>query len=373
MSPASRILAVVVAAIATSSSIAITVLASIERGGTVAERCVWAGIGLALMLSAHLLPAMTRGAGHAVRLVAGILWLAAMASTGYTHGTFFLTAQQHAGDARAAQVSVPAAAPDDVATRSSITALLRLLATVQGAANRAALTKCAEDCRALSIRRQTLRDQMTAITGQLEQARRAEQANDRQAAERAQALSRQDEQRGDPVSKRLSGWIGVPVPTIDLALAIFLGWLLESVACFSWFIALSRSRHDKLPSERLEAAPDRSVVVAKVDTRPTFAIAYATESAAANDPDVLEAVLIDSGEGARDLRAAAALEEKADIVHARTDADDETLLRQALAAGIATNSIADIIRVIGCSEGRALALRRQIATTNPQLLMTNAG
>jgi len=57
----------------------------------------------------------------------------------------------------------------------------------------------------------------------------------------------------------------------------------------------------------------------------------------------------------------------------RTDESDEDLLRKALEAAIATNSVADIARVLGCSEGRALALRRKIATTSPQLLMTNTG
>ena len=64
---------------------------------------------------------------------------------------------------------------------------------------------------------------------------------------------------------------------------------------------------------------------------------------------------------------------KVDMDPGRSEANDEIMLRQALKAGIATTAIADITRVLRCSEGRALALRRKIAATSPQLLVLSAG
>ncbi|MCX5544683.1 hypothetical protein M3A49_35350 [Paraburkholderia sp. CNPSo 3076] len=203
--------------IATCASIAISLLAGRERGGTPAEQLVWMVIGLSLLLGAHLIPAIAQGAKRSVRLVGGLLWLAAMASTGYTHGTFFLSAQQHAGDVRAGQVAVPGAVVEKSSTSNAIAALLRQQAKLQGTLNQSMLIKCGDDCRP----------------------------------------------EAEPVS--------------------------------------------------------------------------ITE-------------LIEPG-------------------HEPAEADEETLLREALAAGAATNSIADIVRVLGCSESRALALRRVIATTSPRLLM----
>jgi hypothetical protein len=58
-----------------------------------------------------------------------------------------------------------------------------------------------------------------------------------------------------------------------------------------------------------------------------------------------------------------------DTPQAQTGEEEERLLRRALESGAATNSISEIVRLLGCSEGRALTLRRQIAATNPQLLL----
>src|SRR5271168_1911116 len=136
--PSVRWVAFVVAVIATSTSIAISVLAGLERGGTAAEQWIWTAMALALLLSAHLLPVMARDAQPVVRIVALLLWLAAMVSTGYTHGTFFLAAQQHAGEVRAGQVRVPDVVQDEASTRDSITALLRQQARLQGTLNQSA-------------------------------------------------------------------------------------------------------------------------------------------------------------------------------------------------------------------------------------------
>jgi hypothetical protein len=64
--------------------------------------------------------------------------------------------------------------------------------------------------------------------------------------------------------------------------------------------------------------------------------------------------------------------ENVDANQESAEGDDEARLREALEAGIATNSIADITRMLRCSEGQALALRRKIAATSPQLLVASS-
>ena len=354
-----------VGTMATSASVAITVLAGRERGGTPAEQLIWIAIGLSLLFGAHLIPAIARGTKRRVRLVAFVLWLAAMVSTGYTHGTFFLAAQQHAGENRAEQVSVPVSAPEESSTSNAVSSLLRQQAKIQGALNQSMLIKCGNDCRALSVRRQTLRSQLDSIKGQLDEARRVERNEDLEAVERARALARREAQRGDPVSTKVAIWLGVPTAKIDLTLAIFFGWLLESIACFSWYVTLSSPRSEQVLATNSGPRTGKA-------TKPTpRAFTYNVSHPAANDSD--GRVHVQEGDDLNPVSEVVSTAEVIGVGHARSEADEETLLREALEAGYATNSIADIVRVLGCSESRALALRRQIATTSPQLLMVCGG
>jgi hypothetical protein len=45
---------------ATGTAICLSVLAGWQRGGSLAERLVWVAIGVVLVVSAHLLPALVR-------------------------------------------------------------------------------------------------------------------------------------------------------------------------------------------------------------------------------------------------------------------------------------------------------------------------
>ncbi|WP_321845024.1 hypothetical protein [Paraburkholderia bannensis] len=368
ISPTARRLALCLAAIATGSSIAITWFAGRERGGTQAEQLIWVTVGLSLLLGAHLIPAMARGTKRATQLLACALWACAMVSTGYTHGTFFLSAEQHAGEQRAEQVMVPTAAPEAISTSDAIAVLLRQQARLEGALSQSSLIKCRDNCRALEVRRLTLHSQLDSIKGQLEQAHRVERNFDRTAAERAHAIARQDAQRGDPVSAKLSSWLQVPAASIDLAMAIFFGWLLESLACFSWYVGLMRpqeSQETKVAKNGLITGQSGSKELER--SKPiTLAMIGDISRSAANDASVC--VKAASGNHLMDVSTSIAA---ADTPRPRTGEEEESLLRHALESGAATNSISEIVRLLGCSEGRALTLRRQIAATNPQLLLAN--
>jgi hypothetical protein len=85
------------ATVATATFVCVSVMAARERGGQFNERLVWVGIGLVVMLSAHLMPALCRGTPVTIRIAALLLWLVSMVATGYGHAMFFMSAQEHAG------------------------------------------------------------------------------------------------------------------------------------------------------------------------------------------------------------------------------------------------------------------------------------
>src|SRR5258706_15974011 len=90
---------------ATGTAVCLSLLAGWQRGGTLSERVVWVTLGIVLVVSAHLLPTLIRGAPVAVRVMGHLLWGACMVTACYGHATFFVLAQQHAGDARAFAVT----------------------------------------------------------------------------------------------------------------------------------------------------------------------------------------------------------------------------------------------------------------------------
>ena len=247
-----RIPAFLLAVLATGISAWISIIAGIERGGAASERLAWAAVGLVLLLGAHLIPALTHGATLHVRCTAVLLWLVCMVSTGYGHATFFLAAQRHAGEARAAQVqrdlpavpALPGRAPDAIA---------REQARVTRALLVARSTHCTVRCESLDIRRESLAAQLAALGTEANEARRREEAADREIAARDALNAKADAARNDPVTSRVADVLGAPRGTIDLVFALSMGWLLEGVACLGWMIALSG------PSRISSSAEDVSV------------------------------------------------------------------------------------------------------------------
>ncbi|MEI7297064.1 hypothetical protein WCQ02_33465 [Paraburkholderia tropica] len=356
-----RTLALCVGVTATGTSIAITVLAGLERGASASERLILVAVGLSFLLGAHLTPAIAREAKTGVKVLAFPVWLAALLSTSYTHSTFFLTAQQHSGDLRANAVSVPVLASDELAASRDTSGLLRDKAKIEEAIAQSMQRKCADDCRALMTRRQTLRIRLDALNGQIEQAHRVERADDRRVAEREGALARREALRGDLVSTTISTWLGVPAAALNLWLGIFFGMLVEILASFCWYVASSNSRGVPVaePKSSREEGLCSGPPIAGQHPRPSLTLNMLCP--AANDPSTSAGFEVMENIEAQTNRAP----------DAWSRMDEEARLRAALRTGMATSSISEIVRLLGCTEGRALALRRQIAATSPQLLVAS--
>lgn len=237
-----RICGLLLALCATGTSAWICVVAGNERGGQPVERFAWAAVGLVLLFGAHLLPALTRSNGWTVRGPALALWLVCMVSTGYGHATFFLTAQQHAGDARAD--SVQTAAPIIVAPATegrSLDAIANDIAHATQALAIADTEHCSVHCDRLAVRRKSLTADLAKLNTEAGEARRREQFADRAIAAREQLQVREDLARTDPVTARLSVLLHVPRAALDLGIALAFGWLVECLACIGWLLALAQS------------------------------------------------------------------------------------------------------------------------------------
>ncbi|MCK4125267.1 hypothetical protein HFK83_23215 [Ralstonia pseudosolanacearum] len=296
---------------ATGTAICLSVLAGWQRGGSLAERLVWVAIGIVLVACAHLLPALAREASLGVRGVAGVLWLACMATACFGHLTFFLLAQRRAGDLRAVAVPVVESAQPGrsltvvMAERASVTARL---ATTNA-------QRCSGNCTTLEARRVTLTAKLDALEAEAGEIRHRQSAQDR-------AEERRDSLVADPVTARLAALLGMTATRIDLLSGLAFAAVLEGVACLLWTLTL-RSR---------PPVPITSTVAASHEPKPER-----------DEPETGSHVPVTP------LPATESVD------------PDAMRLAQAVAAGQVRPTVADIRSYLGCSQARAIALRRRLA------------
>lgn len=212
---------------ATLTAASLSVMAGWQRGGWLPERALWIAIGVVLVVACHLLPALCRSASWAHRCIGGVLWAACTLATCYGHATFFLFAQEHAGERRADAVVVPA-------SRLPTGRDLAAIAEDRAAAVSDLAARCPSGC---SSRRVTLQARIDALDAEATETRRREAQADRLQAQQDRTESRRDDLRADPVTGRLAGWLGVQQSRIDLLTGLLMAAVLEGVACFCWLLA----------------------------------------------------------------------------------------------------------------------------------------
>ncbi|WP_028211985.1 hypothetical protein [Paraburkholderia mimosarum] len=326
------------AVVATGTALCLSVLAGWQRGGTLPERLVWVALGVVLVLSAHLLPALVRTASPAVRAVAAALWAACLVSACYGHATFFLLAQQHAGEVRAqADATIVPIAPSVSGRTLTVVMAQRVAMTRQ--LQFARLQRCPRDCSSLQVRRVMLAARLDALDAEAEDIRRRQAMDDRVTALR-------DTLGADPVTVRLAALLGTGVTRLDLLAGLMFAAVLEGVACVLWALALE-SRHAVTgttiisPVVAVPAVPQVTSPVIESVTKPVKEPATASY----------------------ELAPAAHVAVHDRHVRAVGDEPDAELARLAMevAAGRVRPTVADIRRHLSCSQARAAALRRQLA------------
>lgn len=345
---------------ATSTALCLSVLAGWQRGGSLPERLVWVAIGLVLVTSAHLLPALLRDAPLLVRSIGSVLWGACLATACFGHAVFFVCAQQHAGELRASSVQrspVPTSGrrlADIMAERATVTAQL-------ASAN---ARYCVGNCATLDGRRVTLSARLDALNAEADETRRDQAERDRVTAQRETLLA-------DPVTSRLAALLSTTTARVDLLSGLMFAAVLEGVACLLWAIALRSPSPTPLPVTTGLTPSAITVVTETADATPSAVAEVASVTSAT------ECAVSPTRASHADETVSRKMVSKHDDDTARTDApqDDPITPQRNIAptddhlsrlvrdveVGLVRPTVADIRRHLGCSQARAAALRRQLA------------
>lgn len=320
---------------ATGTAIFMSMLAGWQRGGWLSERIVWCAISVVLVLCAHLMPALCREASAIVRWIAGVLWVACMIAVSCGHATFFLLSQQHAGERRADAIAVVTAPVAQVAASGrSLTAIAAEQATFKAALGANSEQRCARSCAYLRANRVALSAKLDALNVEADEARRWERAEDRVVAQADRVTTLRDAARDDPVTARLSAWIGMTPGKTNLLLALAFAVELEGMACLCWYVALRPcSPHPTVVDPAISSIVTPAVVARVMASHGSVMHSHATA----------------------DQPAMTTLQ----VSHAEDD-DKVLQLSRDVAAGRVRATVADIRSHLGCSQARAAALRRQI-------------
>lgn len=224
---------------------AMAAAAAAERAATSEDQTLVTAVAVALVLGAHMLPALARR-----NRLAQALFMGCVAATLYHHAHYFAGVQARAGEQRAAVVA-PSGHAQALQLELQAHAATRALPAVAAdlaqasaklAQAQAGLARCAaqsgERCHsanasvlAADARVQALQDERTS-------AQRAAALR----TQLADAAAMQDRQRAaqatDPVDGRLAAITGLEVGTVALASALLQSLLLELMAALLWTLAL---------------------------------------------------------------------------------------------------------------------------------------
>ncbi|OXI73726.1 hypothetical protein CFB81_10600 [Burkholderia sp. AU28863] len=347
------------ATLATTTALSLSILAGWQRGGTLPERLIWIAIGTVLVTSAHLLPALIRDAPLVIRTVGSVLWGACLVTACFGHTVFFTFTQQHAGELRASTVPVTSVPPF---TRS-LTAVMSERATVTAQLAAANARYCADHCVTLEGRRVTLGARIDALNAEADEIRRQQVTTDR-------ITTRHDALLVDPVTSRLAALLGTTATRVDLLTGLAFAAVLEGVACLLWTIALRSRLPEPLPVvtdviTATVAAPD---VIEPAVTTVANAVGMTQPvvmPVAASHDD--KAVSCDSVTTSHDstIRSHAPRDDPITPLPVVAPIDDHlSRLARDVAAGLVRPTVADIRLHLGCSQAKALALRRRLVELN---------
>ncbi|WP_233890195.1 hypothetical protein [Paraburkholderia flagellata] len=337
--PISRAFALLLALLATCTSIWIAVIAGWDRGGQLGERLAWVLIGLVLLLGAHLIPALCSRASPLVRVPALCIWLVSMAATGYGHATFFVLAQQHSGALRAAALRSDFAAPVPIAGRTPADVAMERAKVTRDLARVNAQT-CEQRCAGLRVTRTALTAKLAALDVEFGEATRRERLADDARAQQERFEARVDAARIDPVTARIAQTFGVATGTVDLCLALSFGLLLECVACIGWLLALREGSASGNGSRNATTGLAVPPIADAADAAPAY-----SDVVAASQPTACSPMQATGKTGTESETSPSA---------------DLARVEAAVEAGDIRLTVMEIRGFLRCSQSRALKMRRHL-------------
>ncbi len=225
---------------------AMAAAAAAERAATSDDRVLVTAVAVALVLGAHLLPAL---AARRNRLVQA-LFVGCVLATLYHHAHYFAGVQQRAGAQRAAVVApsghaqaLQAELQAHAAARALPTVAADLAqASVRAAQAQAALARCAAQSEGRCHSAQASVEGAAARVQALQDERASALRAGALRTQLADAAAGQDRQRaaqaGDPVDARLAAITGLDAGVVALLSSLLQSLLLELMAALLWTLAL---------------------------------------------------------------------------------------------------------------------------------------
>lgn len=324
-----RFASLTLAASATMTSCGIAVFAAWERGGTFAEQLAYCAFAGVVVSGVNLLPMLSRGQSLAARAIVGVVCAAGLVSTLSGQLTFYELAQQHAGERRAESVPDPVTAPlsADPSVRN-LTAISRDQAAARTKLAFIDSLRCGGTCAEIRRRRAAVIATLDELQTEAEEARRRERVADRMAALDDRTTRQRDAMRADPAAARLSVLTGIDEDHVALALDLIYASVLDGIGIIGWFFAMQGRSHDNSTERSASGEIGHCMGNCPLETE------------LANGA-VDRTVRFDTG--------------------SHTDVRFEQLLRD-VADGKLKATVAGIRNHLGCAQGTAAKLRRELLT-----------
>lgn len=214
-----------------SAGIAIHV--GMQQSEITGEKTIFAAASCFGVFGSHLLIPLSRNRHTSTRTLGWVLWILCTVFVGYSHAAFFVSAQDRAGLRRSEQFETGNALRSREPSRELSDALTEL-AKVQGNLAALGLSTCQVECHKNQAKAAVLNGRIKALEAEAEEIRnwRTDKA-DRIAAMAAQKV--------DPINQRISRVFELQSSTVGLATALLFALMLEAVACYCWFLLLTRS------------------------------------------------------------------------------------------------------------------------------------
>ncbi|MGT2430359.1 hypothetical protein ACU4HD_19590 [Cupriavidus basilensis] len=128
--------------------------------------------------------------------------------------------------------------PSITISSRSLSAIAAERARVVAALASANARSCQDGCPGLRARQTGLAATLDALDVEAQEAKRREAAEERQEEAQRHIATRRDTARHDPVIAMFAAWFGVTPAPIEVLGALVLAAALEGVACYGWFLVL---------------------------------------------------------------------------------------------------------------------------------------
>lgn len=340
-----KVIAVVVAVLATAVSFGIAAYSSWSRGGTLVQQAMMVALAGAAVLYVHLIPMGWRVFTAPIRVAGGALWCVGIVVLMVGQVTFFIEARQDAGNQRAALV--PAA---EVSRRvgllhgRSLSEIAGSRVQVVTDLARINARRCAGDCPSVAAHKAKLSAQLAALDAETVEAKRREAEEDRLVAQVEHDQALRESLRADPVASQIALLLGMTAQRLELVQAVAFAVVLEGAAIMGWLLVAAQWQRTR---QRAAVVQDDHKMVAQLQAGPVSpveAVATAVEPVTTAVTDsVTEPVTIEA-----DPCASAMPDDDADLekIHA------------AVTAGELKRSLISIREFLKCRQDRATRLNR---------------